>query len=336
MAGAPTWPPGADLRSASADVRAAQARNFDVLNETVEASGFDRHLRFLNYGYRPLPGDVPLGPSLGPLFPNADAAQMLFQLLGDLDIDGRSVVDVGCGRGGNLWLLDRQHQTGRLVGIDVAASSVRLVRDRVPAAVALVGDAERLPLATASVDVLLSVETSCAYADLDAFLAEVTRVIRPGGWFLHADLLPLTVGVAAIESLATTFEVVATRDITANVVAARHHRAERQGAVFTGSADEGSGTGTEGPTPASSAGGRVPLTASVVAEYLGTDRSGFGQALASGDRTYRLSRLRRTSAPCDDRQPLDVAIRRRAAEGAAETARLLDADSSDTAPETRS
>ena len=147
------------------DVKASQARNFDTLNEVLGATSFDTHLRFLNYGYALLPGEEPVGPTIGPLFPNADAARMLFQLVGDLSLDGLDVVDVGCGRGGNLWLLGRHHHPRLAVGLDVAASSVQLVGARVPTARGVVGDAERLPLADGSVDVVLSVEYPRAELD---------------------------------------------------------------------------------------------------------------------------------------------------------------------------
>lgn len=50
------------------------------------------------------------------------------------------------------------------------------------------GRAERLPIRDASVDILLNVESSHLYADMDAFLREVFRVLKPGGYFCWADL----------------------------------------------------------------------------------------------------------------------------------------------------
>jgi hypothetical protein len=61
----------------------------------------------------------------------------------------------------------------------------------------------------------------------------------------------------------------------------------------------------------------------VVAEYLGTHDSGFARALESGDRRYHLARLRRTGA-ADPGPLLPTGLRALAADGAAETARLLD------------
>ena len=51
------------------------------------------------------------------------------------------------------------------------------------------GDAEHLPFDDESFDVVTNLESSHTYPDLRAFLGEVRRVLRPGGWFLHTDLL---------------------------------------------------------------------------------------------------------------------------------------------------
>ena len=51
------------------------------------------------------------------------------------------------------------------------------------------GDAENLPFDDASFDVVTNLESSHTYPDIRAFLGQVRRVLRPGGWFLHTDLL---------------------------------------------------------------------------------------------------------------------------------------------------
>ena len=48
-------------------------------------------------------------------------------------------------------------------------------------------DAEKLPFADASFDAVINVEASHCYPDFPRFLAEVARVLRPGGHFLYAD-----------------------------------------------------------------------------------------------------------------------------------------------------
>ncbi len=52
------------------------------------------------------------------------------------------------------------------------------------------GDAEALPFAAETFDVVLNVESSHCYGSIPAFLGQVFRVLKPGGYFLWADLGP--------------------------------------------------------------------------------------------------------------------------------------------------
>jgi len=49
------------------------------------------------------------------------------------------------------------------------------------------GDAESLPFADESFDAVINVEAAHGYPNFPRFLAEVARVLRPGGRFLYAD-----------------------------------------------------------------------------------------------------------------------------------------------------
>jgi SAM-dependent methyltransferase len=51
-----------------------------------------------------------------------------------------------------------------------------------------VGDSERLSLPNESVDVAVNVESSHCYPSMERFLAEIRRILRPGGTFHIADL----------------------------------------------------------------------------------------------------------------------------------------------------
>jgi ubiquinone/menaquinone biosynthesis C-methylase UbiE len=50
------------------------------------------------------------------------------------------------------------------------------------------GDAENLPFPDESFDAVLNVEASHANPRFPRFIAEVARVLRPGGHFLYADM----------------------------------------------------------------------------------------------------------------------------------------------------
>lgn len=213
-----------------ADIKAETAALYTELNRRFEATATSKHARFLNFGYRPLEGEARAGPELPPRLPNRDSAQLLLEVAGATDLTG-TVAEIGCGRGGNLWLMHRYLGARAVVGVDLTFASVRFARGdaRADHALFVNGDAESLPLATNSADVVLSVETSCTYPDVERFYREVARVLRPGGTFLYADLMPVgIVGAIARVMGALGFTLLHHRDISPNVAASRSARADRQ------------------------------------------------------------------------------------------------------------
>lgn len=106
------------------------------------------------------------------------------RVLHGLDLRGKAVLEVGCGRGGNCDYLARYSEAASIRGVDacwenvVSAKGVR----------AVCGDAANLPFADGSFDVVLNIESSHCYPDLAAFLAEARRVLRPCGALAYADI----------------------------------------------------------------------------------------------------------------------------------------------------
>lgn len=202
-----------------ADVTARMGRLYAELLRRLEHAPGSRHGRFMNFGYRARPGEQTAGPPLPPRLPGRDSAQLALEVVGDTDVRGR-VLEVGCGRGGNLWVLHRLLGAETVVGIDLVPAAVAFAgRDaRARQALFLVGDAELLPFADRSVDVVLSIESSSTYGDPEAFLRGVARVLRPGGTFAHADLLPADLVPELRRAVAALgLREVHHRDISANV-----------------------------------------------------------------------------------------------------------------------
>lgn len=93
-------------------------------------------------------------------------------------IEGGCVLDVGCGTGRTLAQLDRRV---RAVGIDPCQASLRRARARAPRAWLVAARAEALPFRAAAFDVVTSALVFCSIGDPAAGLAEIARVLRPGG-----------------------------------------------------------------------------------------------------------------------------------------------------------
>ncbi|MFF9583632.1 class I SAM-dependent methyltransferase [Streptomyces achromogenes] len=108
--------------------------------------------------------------------PRAEAAADAVGRL--LPASARTVLDVACGTG---IVTRRLARPGRaVVGVDLSPGMLGVAAERLPRRV-LLGDATRLPLATASVDAIVIVWLLHLLPDAAPVLAEAARVLRPGG-----------------------------------------------------------------------------------------------------------------------------------------------------------
>lgn len=110
-----------------------------------------------------------------------------------------SVLDLGCGTGRLLKRLAQAYPRASTMGIDPAPGMVRVARRQ--GLEAAVGTAEALPLPDRSFDLVVTTMSFHHWQDQAAGLAEIHRVLTPGGHLLLVDatttwwLRPLFVAV---------------------------------------------------------------------------------------------------------------------------------------------
>lgn len=88
------------------------------------------------------------------------------------------ILDLGCGTGRNLPLVPAATW---VVGVDPSRPPLERARRRAPGRPLVQAAAEALPFRDASVDTVLSALAFCSVGDPARGLAEVRRVLRPGG-----------------------------------------------------------------------------------------------------------------------------------------------------------
>lgn len=93
----------------------------------------------------------------------------------------RSAIDVGCGQGHWSAVVASAFPEAAILGVDREPEWIRIARDRDARIRFEVGTAEALPVAAASVDLVTAQTLLIHVADPRAVLAEMARVLVPGG-----------------------------------------------------------------------------------------------------------------------------------------------------------
>ncbi|MCG6975831.1 MAG: malonyl-ACP O-methyltransferase BioC [Acidiferrobacterales bacterium] len=123
-----------------------------------------------------------------------DIAERVLERLDVIRVDVRTVLDIGCGTGYCTRALANRYPGANVIGLDLSPAMVAAAhkqrgwrrRSRY-----LSGDAEALPIADQSVDLLFS-NLAIQWCDPERVFAEFTRVLRPGGVLMFTTFGPDT------------------------------------------------------------------------------------------------------------------------------------------------
>ena len=144
--------------------------------------------KFMNYGYAPQ--DASQTPALQTEDEiNRYCIQLYHHVANAVELGGRDVLEVGSGRGGGADYIKRYLGPASMVGVDFSNNAVNLCRQHycLEGLSFELSDAEHLPFNDRSFDVVINIESSHCYGSMEDFLAQVKRVLKPGGYLLFAD-----------------------------------------------------------------------------------------------------------------------------------------------------
>jgi malonyl-CoA O-methyltransferase len=100
------------------------------------------------------------------------------------DLTGRAAADIGCGKGRFARIVKEHHPSARVIAVDLAEAMLA----HVPEGVARVaGSVTALPLATASLDAAWAIESLEHAVDIETAVAELARIVKPGGRIFVID-----------------------------------------------------------------------------------------------------------------------------------------------------
>ena len=266
-------PPSSNAVATPGDAKAVQKQAYHEINRSLDAGEFGRFTHFLNFGYAADDNPQHAVVALPPRCLNRHSVKLVLELVGDCDLRGRQVLDVGCGRGGTLVTITQFFEPAQGVGVDLCRAAIAFCRATHAHSSLrfLEGDAEHLPLVDRSFDVVTNVESSHAYPHVEDFFRQVFRVLRPGGCLLQTDLRPASEWRLDSERLRDIgFQIEHDRDITSNVLRACEESAAVRHGAFTAVA--------------------APLP---LEEFLAVPGSSIHAGMQAGVSQYRIRRLRK-------------------------------------------
>ena len=147
----------------------------------------DEGVVFLNYAFETEP---PMGIPLEAADERDRACiQLYHHVATQVDLSNRQVLEISCGHGGGASYLMRTLKPKKYTALDLNPKGIAFCKNqhRVTGLEFVQGDACSLAFGDGSFDVVINIEASHCYPDFPGFLAEVSRVLKPGGYFLYAD-----------------------------------------------------------------------------------------------------------------------------------------------------
>lgn len=161
-----------------------------VQYEFISTLNMKRDVLFMNFGY----SDHHEGRERILLDPEDELhrypLQLYHHVAKHIDWKNADALEVSSGRGGGASYIMRRFKPRSYVGVDFSMRAIDFCRShhKLEGLRFEHGNAEDLKFADESFDIVLNVEASLYYPNLDKFLGHVKRVLRPGGHFLYTDL----------------------------------------------------------------------------------------------------------------------------------------------------
>ncbi|CAF4228155.1 unnamed protein product [Adineta steineri] len=145
-------------------------------------------LQFMNWGYADL--DEHIDDNTGYY-----SKKLYQQVLANISLTDQNVLEVSCGRGAGAAWCTRTYAPHSYVGIDSSRDVINLceqVYSTIPRLSFMIADPKiHLPFQNESMDVVLSIETTNIFDEIEAvkkFVNEIIRVLTPNRYFLWCGL----------------------------------------------------------------------------------------------------------------------------------------------------
>lgn len=203
---------------------------YNQISKSLNESLVARISQFLNFGYVQNESKHYSHPYFMNHVFNKNSIRLLGEVIGDIDLNNKDVIDVGCGRGGDIAILNKLFEPNKIIGLDISYENIAFCKKTVRKSNTffVVGDAESLPFFSSSFDVVVNIESSLNYPNVNDFFQGVYRLLKTGGHFLYADSIPVA-DIQTRESylLNLGFQMTRITNATSNILLSIEENAKR-------------------------------------------------------------------------------------------------------------
>ena len=187
-------------------------RSLDVFNNIIlNKIGDNSWVEFMNHGF------YPPYRSLEKYFLR-NQASLYLNLIEGMGVNNKSLLDIGCGRGGGVRVYRDHTSIRNIAACDINPLLIEFCKTAHTDIDFKVCNATSLEYADQSFNIITNVESSHCYSNFEKFINEVHRVLTPGGVFCYTDIF--NDDTSRIKTLyqSKLFKKIDEIDITKNVI----------------------------------------------------------------------------------------------------------------------
>ncbi len=116
--------------------------------------------------------------------------QLYKKILHSVNLGGKNILEVSCGRGGGCYYLMKYHHPYSITGTDLAKNNIAISKTLNKNAKFFQGNAETFDLSAKLFDVIINLEASHNYSNKEAFFMNINKHLIQNGIFFLADAYP--------------------------------------------------------------------------------------------------------------------------------------------------
>ena len=180
----------------------------------------DNQILFMNHGFYPVSEDIEE-------FEFKHQIELYNQAIKEIDLDGKAILEIGCGRGGGSKWISSRHNLSMYYACDISEENITFcnktnTNDKI---IYSVMDSQNLEYPDNSFDLVICIESSHNYKNMELFFENVRRVLKKTGQLVLLDNYVLgeeaiqnqLMSIDSIKGSAVGFTVLEYVDITENV-----------------------------------------------------------------------------------------------------------------------